>query len=71
MGIVILILAALLWREHDRNLLIKARVAAIYYAAVWHPDRDIPVKVQAAMWSKLRDACGFTPGQSSKPLASH
>jgi hypothetical protein len=36
-------------------------VRALYYAAVWHPDRPVDA---AALWTTVRDAAGFEPGQS-------
>ena len=45
---------------------IREAVKAVYYAAHWSPDRE--VKDEDTLWEKLRDACGFTPGESSKIL---
>lgn len=39
-------------------------VRAVYYAAHWTPDRDVD---KAALWTELRDACGFEPGKSPEP----
>lgn len=40
-------------------------VRAVYYAGVWSCDRPVD---EAALWTTLRDAAGFTPGQSPKPI---
>lgn len=39
-------------------------VRALYYAAVWTPDRDIDA---ARLWSDVRDAAGFEHGNSPSP----
>jgi hypothetical protein len=36
----------------------------LYYAAVWHPDRPVDA---TALWTAVRDAAGFEPGQSPAP----
>ena len=49
----------------DHSRLVEA-VRAIYYSACWHPDRT--VDGENAMWTELRDAAGFAPGQSPTPV---
>jgi|SRR5579872_1419247 len=41
-------------------------IRALYYAGVWTCDRDVD---EAALWTAVRDAAGFPPGQSPKPGA--
>ena len=48
--------------EHDK--LVDA-VRAVYYAAHWSADR--PCDAQK-LWTDLRDAAGFAPGGSPKPV---
>lgn len=43
--------------EHER---LREAVRAIYYAAHWIPDRDVPNADE--LWTEVRDAAGFTPG---------
>lgn len=52
--------------ETERKLeRVIAAARAVYYAAHWTPDRPVD---KAALWTELRDACGFTPGKSPKPI---
>jgi hypothetical protein len=39
-------------------------VRDLYYAAVWSADRPVD---EAKLWTAVRDAAGFPPGQSPKP----
>lgn len=41
-----------------------AKVANVYYAAAWSADREVD---EATLWTELRDAAGFEPGNSPKP----
>jgi hypothetical protein len=40
-------------------------VAALYFAAYWHPDRKVD---EAALWTAVRDAAGIKPGQTGERL---
>jgi hypothetical protein len=40
---------------------LREAVHAIYYAGVWHCDRPVD---ERKLWTDLRDAAGFEPGQS-------
>ncbi len=39
-------------------------VTELYYAAVWHADRPVDAE---GLWTAVRDAAGFEPGQSPEP----
>lgn len=39
-------------------------VQRVYYSAVWTADRDVN---EQEMWTELRDAAGFIPGNSPAP----
>jgi hypothetical protein len=41
---------------------LAAAARAVYYAAYWKPDREVPLA--DAMWEELRDAAGFEKGHS-------
>jgi hypothetical protein len=58
---------ALDWLEDTRRRLSKLTeaVRALYFAAHWHPDREVD---ERALWTAVRDAAGFTPGASSAHL---
>jgi hypothetical protein len=43
---------------------LKRAAAALYYAAHWKPDRLVD---EAKLWSDLRDAAGFEPGNAPEP----
>jgi hypothetical protein len=49
--------------ENDGGALLAA-VTALYYAAVWTADRPVDA---TALWTAVRDAAGFEPGQSPAP----
>jgi hypothetical protein len=51
-----------LFAEYDR---ITAAVKALYYAAIWHADRPVD---ELALWTAVRDAAGFSSGDSPKPI---
>ena len=42
-------------------------VRNLYYSACWESDRLSEVK-EAELWTEVRDAAGFQPGNSPKPL---
>lgn len=42
---------------------LTAAVSALYYAGVWHCDRPVD---EVALWTAVRDAAGFEPGNSPK-----
>ena len=44
-----------------------AAVHAIYFAAVWSPDRECDAQ---KLWTELRDAAGIAPGSSTKILGT-
>lgn len=46
-----------------RNL--RSAVEGIYYSAVWHADRPVN---EIELWTTLRDAAGFRPGNSPAEL---
>lgn len=52
-------------RAHERLL---AAVEAVYYSARWTSDR-LDAVAEGNLWTELRDAAGFEPGSSPKPLA--
>jgi 5'-deoxynucleotidase len=58
---------ALGWLEDTRRDLVRLReaVAALYFAAYWHPDRDVD---EQGLWTAVRDAAGITPGQTGARL---
>jgi hypothetical protein len=45
--------------------LLHDAVQALYYAAVWHADRPVD---EQGLWTAVRDAAGFKPGKSPKPI---
>lgn len=54
-------------RELEKRLVeLIGAVSCIYFAAVWHPDRE--VKDENKMWERLREACGFDKGHSTAVL---
>jgi len=50
-----------------RKLTLLEAVRELYYSAIWHADR--PVNEQR-LWTQVRDAAGFEPGNSPKTIAS-
>ena len=48
--------------ERKMKRIINA-VSSIYYGAHWTPDRPVD---ETHLWTELRDACGFNPGNSPK-----
>lgn len=44
---------------------LKAAVHAIYFAAVWSPDRECDA---TKLWTELRDAAGIRAGSSTEAL---
>lgn len=44
---------------------LRRAVSDLYYAGVWKCDRPVD---EAALWIAVRDAAGFKPGESPKPL---
>lgn len=60
-----LVLHALCRRALGAQSQLVEAVRALYYAAVWTADRTVDA---AALWTAVRDAAGFEPGQSPKAL---
>jgi ElaB/YqjD/DUF883 family membrane-anchored ribosome-binding protein len=46
---------------------LHAAVGAVYYSALWSADRPVD---ERRLWTELRDAAGFVPGNSPKPPPS-
>jgi hypothetical protein len=44
---------------------LRNAVRALYYSAVWHPDRPVN---EIELWTAVRDAAGFAKGNSPKEL---
>jgi len=44
---------------------LRNAVKNLYYAAVWHPDRQVD---EEGLWTAVRDAAGFPAGKSPKEL---
>ncbi|SKA17565.1 hypothetical protein SAMN02745126_03988 [Enhydrobacter aerosaccus] len=55
------------YRRKYRRL--KKAVLALYTAAMWEPDRDVPH--QAELWANLRDAAGIKPGTKMDLMLGH
>lgn len=47
-----------------RDAALRAAVSDLYYAAHWTPDRPCDAD---ALWTRLRDAAGLTPGNAPAP----
>jgi len=44
---------------------LRSAVESLYYSAVWHADRPVD---EAGLWTAVRDAAGFRPGNSPEEL---